>query len=61
MLYEYVILIMLILGLSLGHLVSLRLSAPRRRAALQNGGQKTPPEEVVGGSGTPCCNTDTVA
>lgn len=61
MLYEYVILIMLILGLSLGHLVSLRLSAPRRRAALQNG-QKTPPEMVmVGGSGTPCCNTDTVA
>lgn len=59
MLYEYVILIMIILGLSVGHLVTLRLTAPQRRAATQNGA-KTPPE-VMGNSGTPCCNNDTCA
>eukprot|EP00903_Cladosiphon_okamuranus_P010730 g10142.t1 len=59
MLYEYVILIMIISGLSLGHLVTLRLTAPQRRAATQKGA-KTPPE-VMGSSGTPCCNSDTCA
>ncbi|CAB1099913.1 unnamed protein product [Ectocarpus sp. CCAP 1310/34] len=62
MLYEYVILIMLISGLATGHLLTLRWSAGRRRAALRDAGAgaKTPPE-VMGSSGTPCCNTDTVA
>lgn len=59
MLYEYVILTMIILGLALGHLVTLRLTAPQRRAATQ-AGSKTPPE-VMGSSGTPCCNNDTCA
>ena len=59
MLYEYVILIMVILGLAVGHLVTLRLTAPQRRAAANNGA-KTPPE-VIGSSGTPCCNNDTCA
>ncbi|CAM9253686.1 unnamed protein product [Ectocarpus sp. 8 AP-2014] len=60
MLYEYVILIMIISGLATGHLLTLRWSAGRRRAALRDAGAKTPPE-VMGSSGTPCCNTDTVA
>ncbi|CAM9847898.1 unnamed protein product [Hapterophycus canaliculatus] len=59
MLYEYVLLIMIILGLSAGHVLSLRMSAARRRAA-RNSGAKTPPE-LVGNSGSPCCNNDTVA
>lgn len=60
MLYEYVILIMIILGLAVGHMVTLRLSAPQRWAQLLQKGSKTPPE-VAGSSGAPCCNTDTVA
>ncbi|CAN0390761.1 unnamed protein product [Pylaiella littoralis] len=59
MLYEYVFLIMILLGLTTGYLTTLRLSAPRRRAALNNGA-KTPPE-FSGGSGAPCCNTATNA
>lgn len=59
MLYEYVFLIFIILGLSVGHFVTLRLSSRRREASLKRG-EKTPPD-VVGSSGTPCCNNVTCA
>lgn len=55
MLYEYVILIMIILGLSVGHLVTLRAIAARKAAP----GQKAQPEFVGGSSGTPCCDNST--
>jgi len=55
MLYEYVFLIMIILGLSAGHMVTLRLAASRKA------GQKEQPEVyALGSSGTPCCNNGTV-
>ncbi|CAM9681748.1 unnamed protein product [Laminaria digitata] len=57
MLYEYVFLISIILGLSVGHLLSLRL-ASWRKEALRANGEKTPPD-VMGSSGAPCCNTGT--
>ncbi|CAM9845974.1 unnamed protein product [Ectocarpus sp. 4 AP-2014] len=59
MLYEYVILIMIISGLAAGHLVTLRLSAGRRRAALKDGA--TEASGAAGNSGTPCCNSATQA
>ena len=60
MLYEYVFLIMIILGLSAGHLLTLRLTASRKTASEVNG-QKPQPELEDGNSGTPCCNTSTAA
>lgn len=58
MTYEYVILIAIIVGLSVGHIVSTRLRRNSRGVAHASGGAagKTPPEALPVTSGTPCCN-----
>lgn len=60
MLYEYVFLICIILGLSVGHLVTLKLAKKRQAAAAANG-EKLPPVGASCSSGTPCCNNGLAA
>eukprot|EP00904_Undaria_pinnatifida_P002268 jgi/Undpi1/12041/HiC_scaffold_4.g01740.m1 len=59
MLYEYVFLIAIILGLSGGHLVTLKLLASSKKR-LEEAGDKAPPSGAAS-SGSPCCNTETTA
>lgn len=61
MLYEYVFLITMILGLALGHFITSRLARSYNRRAQAAGVEvtKLPAEAVILSSGTPCCATDT--
>ncbi|CAN0422120.1 unnamed protein product [Ascophyllum nodosum] len=60
MLYEYVFLIAIILGLSAGHFLTLRLAACRK-ARRQAAGDKDSPQSFATSSSTPCCNNATSA
>lgn len=61
MLYEYVFFLSILLGLTVGHLLTLRLSS-RRTEALKVAGKEWSRQEVtLETSGTPCCNNATTA
>lgn len=59
MLYEYVFLIAIILGLSAGHLLTLKLVADSQKRLVESGGKA--PSYGLASSGSPCCNTGTTA
>lgn len=60
MLYEYVFLTFIILGLALGYFTTLRLTRARQAAAAANG-MKMAPLPASASSGSPCCNNDVCA